>query len=832
MNRPVRAGRGRSVRQSRDGHVTINADITAMDGTDAPGKTDTPVCDNTGVIGGTGGSVRLASRSGTLAIGNGVKLQAGNGGSGGDCSADAIGQGTSATATAGKGGRGGSVLVGGQNVTFGDNVKVIRGNGGAGGNAEAFGDDGQAPCDDGFAATATGGMGGQAGGVGYIILSPGAITGAPTEEGANGGNGGSAEAFGGDGADCVCGMGDGAGGDGGMATGEGGMGGDGAKGNIWPKAPDSHTGGDGGDADAVGGDGGAGADCCMPPMPGGDGGNGADAVANGGAFGEADEGRNGTLGEGDSFGGDGGDGGDGNGPGAGGAGATATSTGAPATKLDGEAGDPGEECPIPMIDVSLTTDPSKDPSGHEPFVMIASTVTELSISITGMTIVVEGNGNWIPVSGDMDGDGNFIASGSGSTANGSSGVSAQFEGTVELDPMGIPVSVTGTLTVGGNGALPGGMPVIYMVGEQSTPSPDDPPAPQGSTVDFGSLSPGQKAPNSVLQSSLVTGAFDEALFLTTISPDGEGFVGDGALFQDAGTFTYNMVRVEDGPSGPSLSGLSFDTVHLHFLRSQDISPDCAFILSAFGDGPEVDRIEVTSIPDDSEFFWDPEGPAGEPLVFIMSSFGPNCPPNRFVGMTGWTINEPPPVAPNVAGLVPLAGHFHRFPGGQPVQDIGVTVFLFAGSGSGGVIISSVNGLPDGCLGVDLFDPATSALLAHYVSLSPGGCGPLSPPPGMLDGPPVWQNNGRQVQIDFGGLPSGPFDLSLQFNDAGDPNMGMSFTPDGPFDPGLADDLAIWDRVLTAAEVDEVASGGVLNPLSLPEFGGGGGVALPGPPISA
>ena len=76
-----------------------------------------------------------------------------------------------------------------------------------------------------------------------------------------------------------------------------------------------------------------------------------------------------------------------------------------------------------------------------------------------------------------------------------------------------------------------------------------------------------------------------------------------------------------------------------FLRSQDISPQCPFILSAFGQGAEVDRIEVTSIPDDSEFFWDPEDPAGDPLVFIMSSFGDTCPPNRFVGMTGWAINE-------------------------------------------------------------------------------------------------------------------------------------------------------------------------------------------------
>ena len=345
-------------------------------------------------------------------------------------------------------------------------------------------------------------------------------------------------------------------------------------------------------------------------------------------------------------------------------------------------------------------------------------------------------------------------------------------------------------------------------------------APQ-STFDFGMLDEGQHAGNSVLQSPLafIAGQDFDGLLLTTISADGEGFVGGGALFQDAGTFTYNIVGFE--ASGPPF-GLGFDTFRLKFLRSQNISDECPFILSAFGDGPEVDRIEVTSIPDNSEFFWNPEHPAGDELVFIMSSFGDTCPPNTFVGMTGGSINEPPPVAPNVVGLVPLGGQFLTFPGGQPVHNVDVTVSLYMGSGSGGVVVPSANGLPDGCLGVDLFNTVTQELLAHYVNLSSGGCDALSPPPDMVDGPWVLQNNGYQVQINFGGLPGDPFNFSLQFNDPGDPTIGTHFIPNGVIDPSSANDLANQDFILTHAEVDELISGG-LSPVNLPQFGGGGGL---------
>ena len=340
VNRPVRARRGGSeVRVPRSGDVLLNGDITASDGSNAPAKNEAPVCDNTLAAGGTGGSVRLASRDGRLWIGVGVSLKAGDGGRGGDCTAEA--DGTDAEASAGPGGIGGSVLLGGQTVTFGDNVTVKRGNGGPGGSAFAFGGDAEDPCQDGYAATATGGKGGRAGGIGYLILEPGTINGAPTEEGANGGKGGLSEATGGAGADCVCEMEDGGGGDGGMAAATGGQGGDGAKGNIWTLGDDSHKKGEGGDADALGGEGGDGADCCERKLPGGDGGKGGDAVATGGEMGTRGIGGDSKIGAATSVGGDGGAG---LGPGSGGPGGMASSDGDPADETDGEDGADGEFC--------------------------------------------------------------------------------------------------------------------------------------------------------------------------------------------------------------------------------------------------------------------------------------------------------------------------------------------------------------------------------------------------------------------------------------------------------------------------------------------------------
>jgi hypothetical protein len=132
LNRPIRGKRGASVHSEKD--VALNATVTARDGQDAP-MLRALNCDNSGGIGGAGGSVYLASRSGVLTI-NGT-LQAGRGGAGGACVADADGTGMAAAATGGRGGRGGGVYLGARGNTFG--LGFGAGDGGDGGNGNPVG---------------------------------------------------------------------------------------------------------------------------------------------------------------------------------------------------------------------------------------------------------------------------------------------------------------------------------------------------------------------------------------------------------------------------------------------------------------------------------------------------------------------------------------------------------------------------------------------------------------------------------------------------------------------------------------------------------------------
>jgi hypothetical protein len=343
VNRPVRAGRGGTITViSRRRNVAVNASLTAQAGASAPAKEQEGTCDNSSGSGKNGGSIRLGTRDCTLRIAAGVTLQAGDGGAGGACFADG---GCPAVATAGKGGRGGHVMLGGQTIEFGAGVTLVRGSGGWGGEADARGDAGDAACKDGCDATATGGAGGDAGGIGYLIMEPGAIVGAaPTVDGANGGKGGPAIAFGGDGADCADCPG-GKGGKGGNATATGGDGGNGGTGRVsgWAVKPNSHLKGDGGEVLAIAGNGGIGATCCTPPEQGGDGGHGGDVTATGGQIGARGLGGNGSGGPSDGcYSGDGGNGGDGEPSGKGGE--PGDATGDPDTAIPGDKGEDGGPC--------------------------------------------------------------------------------------------------------------------------------------------------------------------------------------------------------------------------------------------------------------------------------------------------------------------------------------------------------------------------------------------------------------------------------------------------------------------------------------------------------
>ncbi len=289
VNRLVKGRKGTSIRQFED--LNINVGIkNADDGVEIPAGVGVN-CDKSNTIGGTGGSISLGSRNGTLTItGN---LTAGDGAKGADCTAN--NPAGDASAKAGHGGAGGSILVGGVNIVFQGAITLERGNGGTGGIAIAEAGDGPAPCKDGFDATAFGGNGGITGGIGYLYFTPGSIVGAPTEAGGNGGDGGLAKATGGDGQDCN--QNNVKAGNGGKATSKGGNGGKGASRQIWAGGPNSGEGGNGGKAISIGGEAGN-SIVITPPCTNATaiGGDSGDAEATGGERGRGVNG-NGNVGD-------------------------------------------------------------------------------------------------------------------------------------------------------------------------------------------------------------------------------------------------------------------------------------------------------------------------------------------------------------------------------------------------------------------------------------------------------------------------------------------------------------------------------------------------------
>lgn len=77
-------------------------------------------------------------------------------------------------------------------------------------------------------------------------------------------------------------------------------------------------------------------------------------------------------------------------------------------------------------------------------------------------IDITGDGPWIPVSGTQDDLGNFNTTGIGTYA-GFTGIDATYVGKLTLDATGRIIGVNGTLTIGANGKLPGGQPIIYTL---------------------------------------------------------------------------------------------------------------------------------------------------------------------------------------------------------------------------------------------------------------------------------------------------------------------------------------------------------------------------------
>ncbi len=278
-----------------------------------------------GGSGGKGGAVKIQAIGG-ISIGAGSLIKTGNGGVGGNASADGSSGhggdvGASGTATGGAGGSPGlfTAVAKTGSIAFNGALNLQIGTGGRGGDASAIGGDGHdaLPCPPavGGPATATAGVGGST--PDKTLTSAGAVTGLGnvTVTGGTPGVGGNATATagkGGAGAEtCKPGA------IGGGPTAKGGKGGDAdLKNQSGAKVA---NGGNGGSMEVKNGKGGQGwNDCVLPTfVPGGAGGMGGSIAGFNGAFGTGL--ANGTAGAASyTTVANGGNGGDGQGPGAGG----------------------------------------------------------------------------------------------------------------------------------------------------------------------------------------------------------------------------------------------------------------------------------------------------------------------------------------------------------------------------------------------------------------------------------------------------------------------------------------------------------------------------------
>jgi hypothetical protein len=109
-------------------------------------------------------------------------------------------------------------------------------------------------------------------------------------------------------------------------------------------------------------------------------------------------------------------------------------------------------CTIPtMLAVTM------DECGHEMFVDLGPT-EDVVVTVDGFNITIEilGTPGLGPVVGSIDGNGNFTASGTATVA-GYPNISVEWVGTFD------GASITGTLTLGSDGNLPNGCPIVYAV---------------------------------------------------------------------------------------------------------------------------------------------------------------------------------------------------------------------------------------------------------------------------------------------------------------------------------------------------------------------------------
>ncbi len=151
----------------------------------------------------------------------------------------------------------------------------------------------------------------------------------------------------------------------------------------------------------------------------------------------------------------------------------------------------------------------KDNAGHKGFIKMPGAMT---LTARECSLCIDGPFPWVNVQGEIDDDGSFLASGSGTVA-GYRNILVTFQGNIDDG------QIQGDYTMGANGGLPGGQPIVYSVsGEKLVPTPVP-------TVDPG-LGEVQRFFNTYNE---MFGNGDVDGLLSMLHPDVLGFIWRGGL---------------------------------------------------------------------------------------------------------------------------------------------------------------------------------------------------------------------------------------------------------------------------------------------------------------
>jgi hypothetical protein len=106
-----------------------------------------------------------------------------------------------------------------------------------------------------------------------------------------------------------------------------------------------------------------------------------------------------------------------------------------------------------LASVIILIDEAQHDSGPQCFICMPD---EIELSITIDSVTVSGPAPWVEVSGDLNDDGSFTAAGRGTVA-GFPGIAVTLAGTLTAE------GLSAEYTMGAEGGLPGGLPIVYQV---------------------------------------------------------------------------------------------------------------------------------------------------------------------------------------------------------------------------------------------------------------------------------------------------------------------------------------------------------------------------------